>query len=404
MISKATAGLALIFSSCVATAQVSLGALKLVTSHAQGAGFFYGSKLEGGFSMSDDGRFVAFAARGRRIATPDDNQASDVFVKDTQDNTVEMVSRGLDGAQLSSKSLFPRLSGDGRYVAFMTGAAEVGGAPDHPVICIRDRVLQTTAVVSHAADGGSADGACVPVSLSADGRTLLFTSRATNLLPVALPDRFQRLYVLDVPTQQTSMVSVTSQGVPANGEVFGGTMSDDGRFVAFASRAENLVGNDITATAFLHDRQTGRTKLISVADELFDSVGIPVISGDGRLVVYRFRDNTQQLDSTRIYDRLKETTVESFHGDNGFAFSRNHRYLAVRSGRDILLRDLQTSQELVVSRAPQGDGANRWCRNPIVSNDGRFVAFESIATNLSPKDQNVVADIYLRFLPGAATP
>jgi Tol biopolymer transport system component len=109
-----------------------------------------------------------------------------------------------------------------------------------------------------------------------------------------------------------------------------------------------------------------------------------------------------------MYDRLSKTTTQWSVEDDGyftehaFSFSRNHRYLASSLHNRIWIRDVETGVRTRISDAPGGDNANSFCGNPIVSKDGRFVAFTSNATNLSAKDQNVINDVYMRFLPGAA--
>ncbi|MFQ5435052.1 MAG: carboxypeptidase regulatory-like domain-containing protein [Anaerolineae bacterium] len=163
-------------------------------------------------------------------------------------------------------------------------------------------------------------------------------------------------------------VSITSGGVQGNGLSDRAAVSGDGRFVAYQSDATNLVSGDGNSATdiFVHDRQTGTTERVSmgVAGEANGASRIPAVSADGRYVTF-------ETDASNL-----------IIGDNNGA-------------TDIFVRDRQTSVTERVSVGSNGQG-NGDSRSPAISADGRFVAFESDASNLVSGDTNNAADIFVR--------
>src|SRR5438132_6325767 len=227
-----------------------------------------------GSALSADGRFVAFDSAATERVAGDTNVASDVLVHDRQTGTTERVSVASDGTQgngssgLLSFAFPPALSADGRFVAFVSFAAnlvagDTNGATD---VFVHDRQTGTTERVSVASDGTQGDGTSSSSALSADGRFVAYHSAATTLV-AGDTNGATDVFVHDRQTGTTERVSVASGGTQGNGISAAPALSGDGRFVAFHSTATNLVAGDTNGApdVFVHDRQAGTTERVSVA-------------------------------------------------------------------------------------------------------------------------------------------
>jgi hypothetical protein len=282
-------------------------------------------------SLSGDGRFVAFLSDASNLVADDTNHALDVFVRDRQTGTTERVSVASDGTEgdFGSDSI-PSLSADGRFVAFDSYSTNLvpGDTNNRRDAFVRDRQTGTTERVSVASDGtqGNGESRTDFSGLSADGRFVVFVSDATNLIPDDT-NNVRDVFVRNRQTGTTERVSVASDGTQGNGASFSASISGDGRFVIFASTARNLVPNDTNGAVdvFVRDRQTGTTERVSVAS-----------------------DGTQGNTDSGGYE--------------------------------------QSPGHLVDFGGP-----------PVISPDGRFAAFVSNATNLDPNgDTNNSSDVFVR--------
>jgi len=244
-------------------------------------------------SISADGRYVAFVSFANNLVSGDTGYV-DVFVHDRQTGQTTRVSVATGGGQANGNSYDPSISADGRYVAFESDATNLvsGDTNFSPDVFVHDRQTGQTTRVSVASDGTQANGPSGKPSISADGRYVAFMSSADNL--VSMPGPPTRIYVHDRQTGQTTLVSVASDGTPANSSAFYPSISPDGRYVAFRSRASNLVSGDTNGTwdVFVHDRQTRQTIRVSVASDGTQANGVltisskPSISYDGRHVAF----------------------------------------------------------------------------------------------------------------------
>lgn len=274
----------------------------------------------------------------------------------------------------SGSSESPVLSADGRYVAFVSTATltlntTIGGVRN---IFLRDRQSYRTTLVSVDPSGqGSGNGDSTDPVLTPDGRYLLFTSRASNLVAGSSG---QALYLRDLQTNTTRLVSTSPYGAPANGDSGSAVLSPDGRYVAFQSYASNLVSyvsdTNSTSDIFVRDMKDGGIIAISVnASGLATGNGVstnPSISRDGRYVCF-----------TSAASNL-------ISGDlNGV--------------RDVFRYDLLLGKMEYVSTETTGQtSGNNASYDPVMSADGRYIAFASEANNLASLDMNGLADIYLR--------
>jgi Tol biopolymer transport system component len=248
--------------------------------------------------------------------TGDTNGSWDVFVRDRQTNTTTILSVAPNGTPGNSHSHHPRISADGRYVAFDSDANNLvtGDTNGHRDIFIRDRQTNTTTLVSVATDGTQGNGNSQDQGISADGRYVAFASYASNLV-TGDTNGFQDIFVRDRQTSTTTRVSVASDGTQANWESYYPCINADGRFVGFASLSSNLVSGDTNSSEdiFVRDLQAGTTTLVSLASdgtqENNDS-DEPCLSANGRYVAFESEaTNLVPGDTNGYYDIFVATLI-----------------------------------------------------------------------------------------------
>ncbi|MEG4277568.1 calcium-binding protein [Microcoleus sp. MON1_C1] len=385
-------------------------------------------------SISADGRFVAFASRAPNLVPGDTNNSQDIFVRDLLTNTTTRVSVDSAGNPGNGESYLPSISGDGRFVAFASDAANLvpGDTNGSRDVFVRDLSTNTTTRVSVDSAGNQGNGISNPPlskpSISADGRLVAFASAATNLVP-GDTNNSQDIFVRDLLTNTTTRVSVDSAGNQAIGNSFSTSISANGRFVAFSSLAFNLVPGDTnnTTDVFVRDLFTNTTTRVSVSStgnqgNIFTS-SFPSISADGRLVAFVSDatnlapgDTNNRNDifvrdlSTNTTTRVSVDSAGNQANNNSFAIpsiSGDGRFVAFLSeasnlvpgdtngSRDIFVRDLSTNTTARVSVSGAGNQANDTSFSTSISGDGRFVVFDSNATNLVPGDSNNTSDIFV---------
>ncbi len=235
----------------------------------------------------------------------------------------------------------------------------------------------TTTRVSVATGGNQGTSPSRNSDISADGRYIAFTSVAG--LVVGDTNNFADIFVHDRDTGTTERVSVSSGGAQTIGDNTAPSISANGRFVAFSSRAANLVGNDTNGVAnvFVRDRDTSVTTRVSFvlgAGQGSNDSTNPVISADGRYVAY------------------------TSHADNLVAGDTNNV-------SDVFLHDRTALTTVRVSVATGGaqstDGLGALVSS--ISADGRIVAFNSTAADLSPGDTNNARDVFVRDVTAGTT-
>ena len=260
-------------------------------------------------AISADGRYVAFKSTAGNFGWWDTRGYWDVFVHDRQTGETELVSVEIFGLYTgNSHSGSPSISADGRYVAFESGATNLVQDDTNvkPDIFVRDRQTGETELVSVSSTGQQGnDRSSYDSSISADGRYVAFESMATNLVE-GDTNGCQDIFVHDRQTAQTTRVSVSSIGEQANRESEYPGISADGRYVAFSSSASNLVEGYMYGGAFVHDRQTSQTSRVNVSST--GQIGIggsggPSISSDGRYVAFASHaDNLVEGDTNEACD------------------------------------------------------------------------------------------------------
>jgi Tol biopolymer transport system component len=245
-----------------------------------------------GIWMSADGRYAAFESAASNLVPGDTNGSRDAFIRDISQGTTQRISIGVGGLQGDGDSLYPSLSADGRYVAFASDATNLvpGDTNGHMDTFVRDRVAGTTQRVSVSTGGAQGDTDSARPAISADGRIVAFEALASTLVPGDTNGHWD-IFVCDRLLGTTERVSVATGGGQANQDSTGAAISADGRFVMFTSWADNLVPGDTNGYrhAFVHDRQVGATERVSIGANGIEAnlvSGAFSISGDGRYAAF----------------------------------------------------------------------------------------------------------------------
>ncbi len=336
-------------------------------------------------ALSTDGRFLAFSSAVNNLVPGDTNLSADVFVRDRVMQTTERVSVDSNGNEGNAHSYESTISADGRFVAFVSDATNLvpgdttgpaGGDPRAGRdVFVRDRLLGTTERVNVDSLENQGNNFADWQSISGDGRFVSFRSPATNL--VTGDTNGSDVFVRDRLMGTTERASIAGDGSQANGESWNSCISTDGLSVAFTSYASNLVpGGWIGTQIFVRDRALGTTELASsdsFGNAANDGSVYSSISGDGRFVAF-------QSSGTNLVA-----------GDTNGAL-------------DLFVRDRlagTTERVSVSSDGVQGDGHSGG--RSALSGDGRFVAFDSAATNLVPGDTNGMTDVFVHDRKTGAT-
>jgi Tol biopolymer transport system component len=243
-------------------------------------------------SISGDGRYVAFQSTAGNLVPGDTNFFDDVFVRDLQTGTTRRVSVDTGGGNPNLDADNASISGDGRYVAFRSLAndlvpGDTGGLFD---VFVRDLQTGTTTRASVDRSGGSANADTTIGRLSADGRYITFASAASDLVS-GDTNGLADVFVRDLQTGTTTRASVDRSGGNANDESYVGSVSAGGRYVAFGSAARDLVDDDTNDVpdVFVRDRRSATTTRLSVdtlGREAHGESRAAAISADGRYVAF----------------------------------------------------------------------------------------------------------------------
>lgn len=354
-------------------------AMTIVSRHTNGT---LGNNNSGENMISADGRYVAFSSAATNLVGGDTNGQTDIFVHDRQTGVTTLVSRRSDGLQGNGPSSDPGISGDGRFVAFVSYATNLvagdtrlclsPGGFDYNCgdVFVHDRQTGQTTLVSRSSSGAYGDGESDQPAISGDGRFVAFRSLADNLDDGDGNTIYSDVFLHDRQTRQTTLLSRHVDGTPADHLSMEPTLSVDGRYVAYGSLATTLVDDDGSrwGDMFVYDRQTGKTTLVSRRADGIQGNGhsyLGAISADGRYVAFNsWADNLVGGDTNGV--------------------------------PDILLRDLQTGQLMRISRHTNGTQADDHSSNPSLSADGRYIVYDSSAANLVDGNTPLCEDI-----PGA---
>ena len=234
---------------------------------------------------------------------------------------------------------------------------------------VRDRLADTLEIITVAVDGEAAGGGALGMAISDNGRYVAFSSRAGNIVR-GDENRTTDVFVRDRWRDSTQRVSVASGGREANGPSFNPSLFADGRRVSFTSNATNLAHGDTNGEVdvFVHDRLSRVTTLASVS-----SSGQPGNSYSG--------------------------TAELSPNGSHVAFVSNATNLSrsdTNDVRDVFVRNLSTQETRRLSIGNSEQQANDYSDDPSLSANGRFVVFQSGADNLVPRDESPFTDVFVR--------
>lgn len=267
--------------------------------------------FSGDASVSTDERYVAFSSGSTLLVPPDPQPSfSNVFVKDRWTGEVEQIDTGGEVGQQEGDGQKPWISADGRYVAFR----KRNGTNDS--IWMRDRLGGEAWRVSVGPAGEVNNNPCSPPVISGDGKVVLYTSRSTNIVP-GLNGYHEMAFRYDVATRTTSVLVSESGEIP-DGECLAPAITPDSRFIVIATRADNLVADNAgVSKVVMLDSATGSWERIDLgpnggSDDYSTS---PSVSDDGRFVVFSSRgDNLGAApdggdDDVFVRDRARGTTT-----------------------------------------------------------------------------------------------
>lgn len=333
---------------------------------------------------SGDDCVVAFSSRYSALVPIDDIGGYDVFLRDLCSRTTSLVSVGLNGLSADEESIGGELTADGRFVVFSSWAENLvaDDTNDASDVFVRDLQTGVTERVSLAEGGAQANGDSDGAHISSDGRFVVFSSNAPDLVPEDTNGPYNHdVFVRELQTGVTTRVSESTAGAEANGRSWVSGISGDGSFVVFGSEGSNLVAGDTNGNPdiFVRDVNHGVTERVSVstsgaqANARIEEKAEAAISDDGRLVVFG-------SDAPNLVT-----------GDTNKA-------------PDVFVRDRALGITKRVSLSTTGAQGNDYSHLGVdISSDGQFVVFSSRASNLVKGDTNGHADVFVRNLRSGVT-
>ena len=379
-------------------------------------------------SVSADGRYVVFESNATNLVSPATNGVNHIFLRDLTAGTTSLVSVSSAGVQGNSISSAPAISSDGRYVAFESRSTNlvVPAANGVNHIFLRDLTAGTTSLVSVSSAGVQGNSISSAPAISSDGKYVAFESRSTNLV-IPATNGLNHIFLRDLTSGTTSLLSVNITSTPANGNSSAPAITADGKYVAFESNATDLIVQVTFGVSqiFLRDLAASTTSLVSV-----NSIGsqgngpsfAPAISADGRYVAFEsFASNLTGSDINALKDifvrdlgaaatvlvSVSSGGVQGNSTSSAPAISADGRYVAFESlatnlvspGTNgvshIFVYDLNTGLTALVSASPLGTEGNAGSFAPAITGDGGFIAYESNASNLIDNDTNALKDIFI---------
>ena len=386
--------------------------------------------------ISDDGRHVLFLSIAKNLVAGDHNNNVDVFLRDRLLGTTRRVNVRSDGAQGRSgdaaSAVAAAISANGDLVVFSSRQSDLvagDGNLASDVFLHQISTGVTTRVVMGIAGAEPNDAVSNP-SLSGDGRFVVFESGATNLVANHLGG--QHVYLLDRNSGVIERISVTPGGTASTGGSGNATVSDDGRFVAFESSADDLVASPGNGNAqlFVRDRQLGVTTRLSQNGAALANqpVRASVIAGNGSRVVFETAaTNLDAADSNGVEDiyavsvttaaltrvSVSSAGAQATQRSRKPSISRNGQRVTFSSAGDlaagattseqVFLRDLDLLTTSLVSVSNAGINGNSGEFDGVISGNGQVVAFGSSSTDLDPPDTNNLNDRFVRDLVSNAT-
>jgi Tol biopolymer transport system component len=382
-------------------------------------------------SVSRDGRFVLFNSSANDLVATDNSRFGlDVFLHNLNSGTTILVSANLDGSGGSDNSFAGQVSTNGNYVVFESDATDLVPGDTNGVrdVFVRDVQAGTNILASVAADGGAANGGSSSPVMTPDGRYVAFISSATNLVAGGDTNKCPDVFVRDLVSGITTLVSVGATGSSSSMATL--SITPDGRYVAFASSAKGLAGGvpaSATNEIYVRDLVSNATIWASVnassmAGVFFNISDLPsshpAISDDGRFV--SFKTGTNKVAVFRYDNSGGLTTVLTTNGapllpfnDDVFGpeMTPDGRFVvfvetnvAPVSCMAVQLWDAVAGTNILVNAALDGGlPTNSYSSSPALSADGRFVGFLSTESTLTTNAVSSGTHIFLRDVQASST-
>jgi Tol biopolymer transport system component len=371
-------------------------------------------------SISSDGNYVAFQSLAPDQRDADRNTVGDIFRRDVAQPATLLVSLSNDGKPGNNLSDAPDITTDGATVVFESLASNLvpGDNNNTSDIFLRDLTAQTTTRISLASDGGDANGASFRPAISGDGKFIAFCSKATNLVPGG-SSRAGGAFLFDRASAKTTRIPIDAPADPTSGcqRV---AIDSDGAVVAIANLSGKL------SSVYTYDRASGATAELTATADGSSGISGLAISGNGQTVAFdSIAANLVPNDTNRSRDIFVETlgdrktTRASVRSDgsqlpadsgmSGVAISGDGRFVVFGSAadevvpgdsnghEDVFRRELATGQTTIVSVTASDQPADGSSYAPDINADGSVVAFASLATNIVPGDTNRYPDVFERY-------
>lgn len=383
-------------------------------------------------AIAADGLTIVFDSDATTLTPNDSNGQRDIFLYERSSGESTLLSHATDGTPSDGFSEFPILSGDGRMIAYHSDATTLVGNDTNTMrdIFAYERDTNTTLRLSLAWNGAQGNGDSERPALSWDGGIVVFHSEASNLVPQDTNGATD-IFLLERATHTITRISVASDGMQGDGDSILPVISRDGRYVAFASLATNLVAGDYNGLSdiFVHDRTTGETTRISVASDGTEGDGdsrTPTMDGDGKTIAYislathLVPDDRNQAEDIFIYERETGRTTRISVASNGaegndrslkpsisadgqsvafYSFASNLVAGDTNDATDVFLHDRAEGTTIRISLATDGRQGDNYSYDPAISANGTIVTFSSDAATLVTGDSNARHDIFVHTRP-----
>jgi Tol biopolymer transport system component len=357
-------------ASAVIAYIITNGRVSVTTAGAQHPAGVTGEHIE----VSGNGRFVAFTSDGA-LVPEDTNGGEDVYLRDRMGGSTTRVSLTDADGQIGGTAELCGMSRDGRFIAFV-GFGSGLTFPNQWQLYLRDRIDGTTEVVSVSTGGDPSDSALGesgiyaedPCPVSDDGRYVAFVSEAENLAGGDENGAGLDIFRRDLQTDSTQRVSLSTVGLGGNGESLHPAMSANGQEIAFSSTATNLVAGDSNGDedVFVRSMATSQTTRVSVTSggvQLTYPSFDPAISADGNEVAFVSSSPTLVVGDSNGSD-------------------------------DVFVRDRAASTVVRATRGTDGNQISANATEVDLSGDGSVVTWSMYFGTSVPGDANLDDDVY----------
>ncbi len=366
--------------------------------------------------FSADGKYLVFQSTAKNLTCALTTQHSQIYLYDREAKRIDLLSASPDGQGADADATYDRLSPDGRFVLFDSRASNLTSqrfsateTSLHSQLYLYDRSTKRIELVSTSPDGRPANADAWFPSVSADWHFIVFQSSASNLVPGAgaAEGKQAQVYLYDRETKRVELISARPDGKPTGGESTDPQISPDGRYIAFQSTSSEFIpGSDVSTepNVYLDDRTTRKHVLVTRNREGKPVGGARVqgISANGQEVIfstgaaaldaastspsgfYRYDIGAGQINPAVRFDQVwsadwdPDSATQDFYGTT-----------------QVFYRDPGTGVKTMISTGVDGEPGNDMSQDAVMTDDGRFISFTSLASNLVAGDTNAYADVFL---------